>query len=110
MTTDSERINLGAIRDRLTVIGMAESFFQSSVLFALAKLRIFELIGEEDKPLDELARQSGAKPETLARLLNAGVVLEPAGNHGRRHLPGCSPGEKRAAARGRRGLPGRLDP
>jgi SAM-dependent methyltransferase len=75
LTTGSERINLGAIRDRLTVIGMAESFFQSSVLFALAKLRIFELIGEADKPLDELARQSGAKPETLARLLNAGVVL-----------------------------------
>ena len=46
MARKPERIDLQAIRDRLTVIGLADSFFQSSVLFALAKLRIFELIGE----------------------------------------------------------------
>src|SRR5208283_6171120 len=76
MTRESERINLGTLRDRLTVLGIAEGFFQSSVLFALAKLKIFELIGERDKPLGELAAQVGAKPETLARLLNAGVMLK----------------------------------
>ncbi|MGC2108202.1 MAG: methyltransferase [Candidatus Korobacteraceae bacterium] len=76
MNTASEHIDLGAIRDRLTVLGIAESFFQSSVLFALAKLKIFELIGEEDKPLGDLANQVGARPETLARLLNAGVMLK----------------------------------
>src|SRR5208282_5931099 len=68
--------DLGAIRDRLAVIGMAESFFQSSVLFALAKLKIFELIGEDNKPLEDLAKQLGARPDTLARLLNAGVALK----------------------------------
>ena len=71
----SERIDLAALRDRLAVLGIADSFFQSSVLFALARLRIFELIGESDKPLHELASQLDARPETLARLLNAGVVL-----------------------------------
>ena len=75
LTSNPERIDLTAIRHRTTVLGMAQSFFQSSILFALARLRIFELIGEGDKPLDELARQSGAKPETLARLLNGGVAL-----------------------------------
>jgi SAM-dependent methyltransferase len=75
MTLVSEHIDLTAIRDRLTVLGMAESFFQSTVLFAMVKLRVFELIGDEDKSLDELAGCLGARPETLARLLNAGVML-----------------------------------
>ena len=75
MIAASERIDLSSLRDRLTTLGIAESFFQSSILFALAKLRIFELIGDDDKPLDELAAEVGARPETLARLLNAGVML-----------------------------------
>jgi SAM-dependent methyltransferase len=75
MKPASERINLGAIRDRLSVMAMAEGFFQSTVLFALARLKVFELIGEGAKALEELAGQIGARPETLARLLNAGVAL-----------------------------------
>lgn len=75
MSCVTERIDLGAIRERLTVLGIAESFFQSSVLFALAKLKIFERMGEEETSLYELAHQVGARPETLARLLNAGVML-----------------------------------
>ncbi len=75
MSGKPERIDLDALRDRLTVLGIAESFFQSSVLFALARLKIFELIGEGDKPVNELAAQVGTRPETLTRLLNAGVVL-----------------------------------
>lgn len=75
MSRGPEHMDLATIRDRLTVLGIAESFFQSSVLFALARLKIFELIGEGDQPLDELARHLGARPETLARLLNAAVAL-----------------------------------
>ncbi len=75
MIHEFKRIDLGTMRDRLTVLGIAESFFQSSILFALAKLKIFERIGEAEKPLDELAGQLGAQPKTLARLLNAGVAL-----------------------------------
>src|SRR5271165_4192862 len=76
MNRESERMGLSTIRHRLTVLGIAESFFQSSVLFALTKLRIFELIGEGDKHLDDVADQLDAKPGTLARLLNAGVALD----------------------------------
>src|SRR5271167_3801479 len=75
MNRESDRIDLGTIRDRLTVLAIAESFFQSSVLFALTKLRIFELIGEGDRHLDVLAAELEAKPDTLARLLNGGVAL-----------------------------------
>ena len=64
------------VRDQISVLSIAEGFFQSSVLFALLKMRIFELIGDGNKALYELAAEVGARPETLARLLNAGVVLK----------------------------------
>ncbi|GMT46713.1 MAG: SAM-dependent methyltransferase [bacterium] len=63
-------------KDQLEVLSIAEGFFQSSILFALLKLKIFECIGEESKTLDELAAVLDTRPETLARLLNAGVVLK----------------------------------
>lgn len=62
--------------NRIHVLSIAESFFQSSVLFALLKLKIFELIGEENKILDNLAAELNVRPETLARLLNAGVAFK----------------------------------
>ena len=65
----------GIIRDQVAVLSVAEGFFQSSVLFALLKLRVFERIGDGGKTLDELAAELAARPETLARLLNAGVLL-----------------------------------
>lgn len=61
---------------RRQVFSVAEGFFQSSVLFALLRLRLFEIIGEGRKPLAELADAVAARPETLARLLNAGVALQ----------------------------------
>lgn len=72
----SARTELRTIRDQIGVLGLAEGFLQSRVLFSLLKLRVFELIGEGDMPLEELASQVGAQPGTLARLLNAGVVLK----------------------------------
>ena len=63
-------------RDQLEVLSIAEGFFQSSILSTLLKLKIFECIGEESKTLDELAAVLDTRPETLARLLNAGVVLK----------------------------------
>ena len=61
--------------NQIQVLSLAEGFFQSSVLFALLKLRIFERIGDGSQTLEELAKQLDARPDTLARLLNAGVVL-----------------------------------
>lgn len=65
-----------AIRDQVSVLNIAEGFFNSSILFALLKLRIFELIGEEERAVDELAVEVGASPVTLMRLLKAGVMLK----------------------------------
>ncbi|MFZ5877420.1 MAG: methyltransferase [Nitrospirota bacterium] len=61
---------------QIEVLSIAEGFFQSSVLFALLKLRIFERIDKGANTLDALAAELGARPETLSRLLNAGVVLK----------------------------------
>jgi SAM-dependent methyltransferase len=76
MSPQQARADFVSIRNQFTVLGVAEGFFQSRVLFALLKLRVFERIGDGEKSLDELAVEMGARPETLARLLNAGVVLK----------------------------------
>ena len=77
--TDTDMISTSSIqriKDQIQVLSVAEGFFESSILFTLLKLKLFERIGEESKTLDELAAELGAQPETLARLLNAGVVLK----------------------------------
>jgi SAM-dependent methyltransferase len=63
-------------RTQIEVLSIAEGFFQSSILFALLKLRIFERIDKGSKALHELAAELNARPETLSRLMNAGVVLK----------------------------------
>jgi SAM-dependent methyltransferase len=60
---------------QIEVLSIAEGFFRSDILFALLKLKIFERIGEGSKTLFELAAELDARPETLSRLLNAGVAL-----------------------------------
>jgi SAM-dependent methyltransferase len=62
--------------DQLRVLSLAEGFFESSVLFALLRSHVFEHIGEGAASSAELAEKLGARPETLARLLNAGVALK----------------------------------
>jgi SAM-dependent methyltransferase len=64
------------VLDQLQVLSLAEGFFQSSVLFALLRAGVFEIIGEGAASSTELAERLGARPETLARLLNAGVALK----------------------------------
>jgi SAM-dependent methyltransferase len=61
---------------RIHVLSIAEGFFQSSVLYAMLKLNIFEIIGEGSKLLKDIAEEIKACPDTLARLLNAGVNLD----------------------------------
>lgn len=65
----------GKLRDQIQVLSVAEGFFQSSVLFALLKLNVFERIGPESRSVGELAQDIGTRPDTLARLLNAAVVF-----------------------------------
>lgn len=63
-------------RNQIGVLSIAEGFLQSSVLFALLKLRVFEHIDSGAETLHELAAKLNARPETLSRLLNAGVVVK----------------------------------
>jgi SAM-dependent methyltransferase len=76
MTPEEARSDLLSIRNQFSVLAIAEGFFQSQILFALLKLRIFERLGDEEKSLEELAVETGAAPKPLARVLNAGVVLK----------------------------------
>src|SRR6266852_302431 len=64
------------VLDQLRVLSLAEGFFESSVLFALLRSHVFEHIGEGAASSAELAEKLGARPETLARLLNAGAALK----------------------------------
>ena len=75
MKRPGSRSDVETMRDQIELFSIAEGFLQSSVLFSLLKLKIFERIGEGSKTLHELSDEVGARPETLVRLLNAGVVL-----------------------------------
>ena len=61
---------------QMEILSIAEGFLQSSVLFALLKLEVFQRISRGIKTLQDLAADIDTKPETLSRLLNAGVVLK----------------------------------
>jgi len=50
-----KQIHFPAKKDQLEVLSIAEGFSQSTILFALMRLRVFERIGEETKSLEELA-------------------------------------------------------
>ncbi len=69
-------MDLSVLRSRIDILNIADSFFESCVLVALVKLRIFELLGDGEASSDDLAAKVGARSDTLARLLNAGVVLK----------------------------------
>lgn len=76
MAQNDQVSNNEIIMNQINALSIAEGFFHSSVLFALLKLNIFELIGETSKALKVLAKEVHAQPKTLVRLLNAGVVLK----------------------------------
>lgn len=63
-------------RNQIEVLSVAEGFFQSTVLLALLKLKIFERIDMGSTTLSELSTELDSRPESLSRLLNAGVVLK----------------------------------
>lgn len=79
-----------AVQDQISVLNIAESFYDSSVAAALQKLGILSILGHEEKCLEELAGEVGARPETLARLLNTGVALNLLGSKGDHRFRGTS--------------------
>jgi SAM-dependent methyltransferase len=76
MSKENPVSDLRVKMNQIGVLSIAEGFFQSTVLFALLKLKVFEYIDIGSKTLHELAAEVHAQPETLSRLLNAGVVLK----------------------------------
>jgi len=77
MTTQNPTTSDKAIiKNQVEVLAVAEGFFQSSVLFALLRLKIFERLGEANKTAEALAAELSVRPDTLARVLNAGVMLK----------------------------------
>ena len=77
MVTQNQALSDKAIiKNQVEVLSLAEGFFQSSVLFALLRLEIFERIGDGEKSVETLAAELGAHPEILVRVLNAGVMLK----------------------------------
>lgn len=58
------------------IVNMAQSFIESSILFALFNLGIFEIIGQGDRKISEIADDLHINSETLIRLMNAGVSLD----------------------------------
>ena len=75
MSQETQVSELTIKKTQIEVLSIAEGFFKSDILFALLKLKIFERIDEGSKTLFELAAELEARPETLSRLLNAGVAL-----------------------------------
>lgn len=61
--------------DVVQVLSAADGFFPSSVLFALMRLGVLEQLAGGSATADEVAARLDAKPETVVRLLNAGVML-----------------------------------
>jgi SAM-dependent methyltransferase len=64
------------VKAQVRVLSVAEGFFQTSVLFALLKTGIFETIGEGASSSEAVATAVGGDPDSVERLLNAGVMLD----------------------------------
>jgi SAM-dependent methyltransferase len=75
-TADAATTDRAAVRAQVMLLGLAEGFFYSSVLFALLRLDVFEQLGEGSKSVDELAKALDVRGDYLRRLLTAAVALE----------------------------------
>ena len=64
-----------AIRDQIEILSKVEGFFESSVIFALLRLGMFEEIGLEERSIGELSKKTGADGQRLGRLLRAAVTM-----------------------------------
>lgn len=63
------------MRDQLRVLSIAERFFESSILFALLRLRIFERLGDGSRTVQDLGAELAVEPDRLARVLRAGAAV-----------------------------------
>ena len=65
---------------RLELFRMVNAFWVSQALYTAATLRLADLVHDGSRTIDDLARQTGADPSSLYRLLRAltsvGVFVE----------------------------------
>jgi hypothetical protein len=76
MTQHNSEARLSTKKDQVELLSIAEGFIQSSILFSLLKLKVFELLDSGGKTLQGIAADLGVHPDRLSRLLNAGVALK----------------------------------
>jgi hypothetical protein len=62
MVLDTKQSSSTVKREQLEVLSIAEGFFQSTVLSALLRLKVFERIGEETKSLEKSAAAVNTLP------------------------------------------------
>lgn len=58
-----------------TILRIGAGLWQSRALWAAARLRIADAIGDEPAAIEEIAARTGARPDMLERLLNALAAL-----------------------------------
>lgn len=63
------------IKSQIRILELAQGFFESDILFALLKLRVFERLDNATRTSEELAKEIGCRADYLARLLNGGRAL-----------------------------------
>jgi hypothetical protein len=63
------------IKNQIRILELAQGFFESDILFALLKLRVFERLDNAAKTSEQLAAEVGCRADYLARLLNGGRAL-----------------------------------
>ena len=75
-TTEPVAGDSAAIRHQIRVLDIAQGFFQSTILSALLKLRIFEHLDGAPSTGQALAAKLGVDEARLVRLLTGGVMLK----------------------------------
>jgi ubiquinone/menaquinone biosynthesis C-methylase UbiE len=70
------QIGLEDIKKQVEALSIAESFFTSAVLFALAELKVFHAFAGGPKSLEQLHQHAGGDKEALQAVLDAGVALK----------------------------------
>ena len=63
------------IQKQVALLQIAERFFDSAVLFALAENRVFHVLSTGGKTLSEIHAQTGGNEETLRATMDAAVAL-----------------------------------
>ena len=80
-----------AIRDQISILSKVEGFFESSVMFALLQLDLFEALGQHEASVTQLSRRTGAEAGRLGRLLRCAATMGFLESHDGEHFTLAKP-------------------